>query len=1238
MKKATKKKIVGAALASLIVFSGVTPVPACADVVTRPNKIASNAAVAQAIAEEGAVLLKNDYGALPLKKSDAVAGFSTEYNTQVYGGGGSGWVNATDMSSYHSGLGRAAQNNLIKSYNGYSFINKTDPFNKVIYFISRATTEGEDLKPNQFYLDNRVKADITDLIDSYGKERVIIVLNIGTVCDTTWLIEQDVAAIVLGYYGGEQAGNALANVLTGEVTPSGKTVDTWAKSYDYYPSSDASGIGTFAGDRSTYYTEDVYVGYRYFSTFDPDYEKVNYEFGYGLSYTKFRMDKYSCSYKDGKFTVSAEVTNIGAYAGKEVMQVYFEAPKGVMGAPAAELAGFAKTELLRPGQSQTVKVTFDEEDLARYDDTGKISLNSWVIEKGDYKIRVGNSVKNAYQNAAVYTHTVKDDTVTKTTCALRDTMLEKRLLSDGSYETLAAAEAVQTEYTVPAAGSVVVQAENYSERVGNGTSEIYYAGTMSGFGMGNLNQNGTSLSYKLKVEKAGKYRMAFNFSSAWNGQNDMFRVYVNGAPQNNVIVSMDATHTDSDSLWHTHKYLSSNSWTIDLPQGDVELKLAGNGLKMMNFDSFIIYNADVSAEKATLIQAETYKSSNVNVVAIPDGAATAIANAAGKYYEYALNVAAAGKYYLSLKASNVTAASDDIATVSVNGAATDTKIALMRTAVNGNVLDSNYYTFTDTAPVAVDLPQGEVTLRITTKNSALCCMDSLTLIPESAYTAVESEFVDNTDDFRYITDLSGKTTGSLITYDDVYADPNKMDDFIGQLSITELTYLTGLDFGMPADAQCKSGTGGVGGMRINGKYGIPYANTSDGPAGIRYLEEFNLYSTWFPCMTMLASTWNPELATEFGKGVAMEAVLGNVHVWLAPGVNIHRNPLCGRNFEYFSEDPFIAGTFASAITKATQSYGVSVCIKHFAANNQETNRFGNNAVVSARALREIYLKAFEMTVTDAHPFAIMSSYNMINGLHAASSPDLITDMLYDEWGFEGAVFSDWIAHMSHISLIKSGNTFKSANPQYDELVKAYQSGVLTREDLERNAKNAIKLLMLTNVGGQTMTVVDAKTVNTISDNSITKTVATSDGKLRSFIRFSITEGGEYVMDTSGAKGTVKAHCDGLTLNGTEIHLDAGIYEIEIEYTGNTVGTITLEKKASAEPPVETPPDDKPIYITPTRPAPKAKDGLSGGAIAGIVVGSVALVGAAAAAAVVVTKKRKKAPATEKPEEKKTGDE
>jgi len=206
---------------------------------------------------------------------------------------------------------------------------------------------------------------------------------------------------------------------------------------------------------------------------------------------------------------------------------------------------------------------------------------------------------------------------------------------------------------------------------------------------------------------------------------------------------------------------------------------------------------------------------------------------------------------------------------------------------------------------------------------------------------------------------------------------------------------------------------------------------ADGPAGVRINQQVRdengevakqQLSTAFPVGSLLACSWDRGLLEEFGAAVAREMVEYGVDIWLAPGMNIHRNPLCGRNFEYFSEDPLVAGFCAAAITRGVQKQGVGVTIKHFAANNQETLRANSNDIVTQRALREIYLRGFEIAVKEAQPFCVMTSYNDINGMPSANNYDLTTAILRDEWGFEGFVMTDWGGGISRPALsIPAGN-------------------------------------------------------------------------------------------------------------------------------------------------------------------------------------------------------------------------
>jgi beta-glucosidase-like glycosyl hydrolase len=900
-----------------------------------PESASGNSAISRRAAAEGMVLLENN-GILPLKKGTRIALFGNGQINFVKGGTGSGWVNTAYEVNFLQGMqnkqneGKIRLNDsLVSSYTAWIAAGNTGviPSNTdiekiaaasdvAIVIISRVSGEGGDRSASRgdYYLSNAEIAMLNRISSAFNK--VIVVMNVGGIVDMTWVENYPkIGAVLISWLPGMEGGNAIADILCGDVNPSGKLTDTYARSYDDYPSA-----SNFGNDSRVIYTEDIYVGYRYFETVDPEYKKVKYEFGYGKSYSNFEITDKKVTVEDGEMVITATVTNKGPYPGKEVLQVYYSAPQGKLNKPAKELAAFAKTPLLGVNKSITLTMRYPVSDMASYDDTGKTGYKSaYVMEAGQYNIYIGNSVKNAGKGGSVYSYKLPE---TLNVLQLTEEMVPvypfERLVNPVTGETEHMGPS-QSEYlerliiNIPAAGTASFPATAVSSKT-NGVSIENIPNTDTQC-IAHFHPN-EEISYRLNVERSGSYFIGFIYANGRPLLTNTIDIFVNGTKQD-VNITMVQTGNGSADEWYN--FTRSDMYPVRLGGGICEIKLKSNSY-----------------------------TGNLRTIVIADN-----------------------------------------------------------------------------ARAILNLPLEAQVIRDARRSDLLSGPPSAAAVGASIFSTVR---------------------GRMQLYD-VYKEPSRMGEFLSLLTVNELCHLS---FGH--GSTIPDGTGTIGSLL---KYGIPPMNTADGPAGLRLA----VGTTMMPMSTSQACTWNEVLLEEIGTGIGMEAALHGVDVWLAPGMNIHRNPLCGRNFEYYSEDPFLTGKMAAAITRSVQSQGIGVTLKHYAANNQESGRNDVDTVVSERALREIYLKGFEIGVKEGDPWCVMSSYNFINGIETSERYDLLTSVLRNEWGFNGLVMTDWGNNSSPFKEAKAGNDVKMPSGNSGSLLNALQNGTLTRNELERNIERVLNVIM-----------------------------------------------------------------------------------------------------------------------------------------------------------------------------------
>lgn len=756
------------------------------------------------VVSEGIVMLKNEHQALPLKPHEEIALFGRiQFHYYKSGTGSGGMVNVSKVTNIVDGLqesGIKLNQELLDVYHKWDNENPFDlgdgwgkePWSQkempledslaaraakrcqtAIAVIGRTAGEEQDnsLTEGSFLLSSDEKQMLTTVRRHFSK--MIVLLNVGNIIDMNELLEIAPDAILYVWQGGMTGGTGTADVLTGKISPCGKLTDTIAKHVEDYPSA------PYFGDSvRNFYSEDIYVGYRYFETFAPD--KVLYPFGFGLSYTTFQIKTNDITELSDKWDFIITVTNTGSCSGKEVVQIYCEAPQGKLGKPVRVLCGYEKTNTLSLGESQTVTISVSKTQTASYDDSGISGhAHCFILEEGDYHFYVGTDVR----------HAVKTYTCT---------------------------------------------------------------------------QNGTLV---------------------------------------------------------------------------------------------------ISSHQQALAPVEAFE--RIKPVLSTDG------------YE----------------------------------------------------------------PQMEPVPLSEVD---ETKRR-------LENLPK------EIPFTGDRE----------------IRLCDVRKGTHTMEEFIAQMTDYDLAcVIRGEGMNSPrVTAGTASAFGGV--SQELEALGVPCGCCDDGPSGMRLDCGTKAFS--LPNGTMMACTFNRTLLTELFALTGLEMIANKVDCLLGPGMNIHRHPLNGRNFEYFSEDPYLTGTIASAQLHGLHQSGVTGTIKHFCGNNQETNRHDTNGVISERALREIYLKGFEIAVKEGHADSVMTTYGPINGVWTAGSFDLTTQILRNDWGFTGFTMTDWWANINRRGQAVDKSDFAAMaiaqNDVYmvcaigaendDNILASLENGTLQRSELQRNAANICRFLMNT---------------------------------------------------------------------------------------------------------------------------------------------------------------------------------
>lgn len=1010
-------------------------------------------ATAQKMVEEGTVLLKNDNKVLPFK-NDKVAVFGA---AQMESGKVSVTGNnitsaliengcAVDEELYARYKGNAKAEKRYRTNTPVTLIDKEIQFEDgeiqaikdkgataAIIVLSRQSGENEDVKVEEGGYDlsryeEKLIKDVSKVFD-----KVVLILSLVGNIDLGFMNETKIDAVLYVSKLYNMGSEAVARILCGDVNPSGKMTFTMAKHLEDYPST--KNFGEHGGGLVQDYREDIFVGYRYFDTFKK-HDNVLYPFGFGMSYTTFDI-KPTVFESGSEIKVGVEVTNTGDCAGKEVVQLYYAPPrmeKGAkLGRPMQELCGFDKTKLLQPGETQYIEIKVKADDMAAYDDLGVLGESSvWVMEKGEYELLVGNSSVSTV-SAGVYTEA---ETRIIRKCPSIATALEERLIEDGSFEKLPGADKAALYDAVISAGSrnvipvSLASVPFESLKIGDETTINVLPGS------------------------GGVYSLRFEGDTSKKIE-DMIELWLkvdNTDYHNQVKVDLE---TDEKGLAYV-------TLPMILTTLSITAKCDAPDISALIFEK-VDTTVKVEKDKRTVVGGQNYfecsyglqiRSENEKSGDVVDYLTWF--HATGNNATYRLDVEEGGLYDISFRCRYF-GEPEKIGTL-MSVAVSNISQPLDGAMVEKTCDSDGDIVFGYTKPVTIELPKGIVYLKFVVEKRPFPDMAEIVLeksksgVNVSAAAAAENsaEAVVNVPltGGAQIDPDDGVREGIILR--DVYENPELMQAFLDQLSNRELATIvsgTGLN---------KNAHSTVGCNHPLFVRGVPAAQTSDGSNG---LYQRGIETVVYSAPILLASSFSRELLEEYGNAIGEECVEDDVDIWLAPAINIFRNPCGGRNYTYASEDPYVSAVYAIEQTKAVQKHGVVTMVKHYCANNTEYERLKSNSRVSERALREIYMKAFELTVKEANPWAIMSSYNSANNIKVCEDSQLITDIPRGEWHWDGVFATDWWNDSNHVRELKAGHDLKMATGDIDGVTAALDSGELTREQVCVCAERVLKMLM-----------------------------------------------------------------------------------------------------------------------------------------------------------------------------------